>query len=209
LDIYVSLDFTDLEKALEIASKVVRAGIKHLEVGTPLIKSRGISAITTVKKRFPGVTVFADMKTADTGRLEASMAFDAGADIVSVLGVASDSTIAEALEVASDRGKTILVDMIGLKKPVERAIEVKKIGAKMICFHTGIDEGTIVENTELLRDAKSRLVNVLVGAAGGITVDTITQIKPYVDFVHVGRAITKAEDPYSSAVSFIKAVEDL
>ncbi len=209
MDIYVSLDLIDIEKALEIASKVVRAGIRHLEVGTPLIKSRGISAVTTVKKRFPGITLFADMKIVDTGRLEASMAFDAGADIVSVLGVASDNTISEALDSARDRGKTILVDMIGSKEPVERAVEVRKIGVKMICFHTGIDEGTIAENMKLLRDAKNRLVNVLVGAAGGITVDTITRIKPYVDFVHVGRAITKANDPYSSAVAFIKAAEDL
>ncbi len=207
MDIYVSLDFTDLKRALEVASKVVQAGIKHLEVGTPLIKSQGISAIRTIKDRFPEITVFADMKTVDTGRLEATLAFNAGADIVSVLGVAPDNTILGALEAARDQDKAVLVDMIGSREPLKRAIEVKKLGARMICFHTGIDEGTIAENVEFLKNVKSKLANIRIGAAGGITVDTILHIKPYVDFVHIGRAIAKAEDPYSSAIRFIKTVE--
>ncbi|WIM73331.1 orotidine 5'-phosphate decarboxylase [Corynebacterium suedekumii] len=45
-----------------------------LELGTPLIKSEGLAAITAVKAAHPDKTVFADLKTMDAGELEADIA---------------------------------------------------------------------------------------------------------------------------------------
>ena len=63
-----------------------------IELGTPLIKQQGLSVVTNVKAAYPDKLVFADMKTMDAGELEADLAFDAGADIMTVLGTAGDST---------------------------------------------------------------------------------------------------------------------
>jgi 3-hexulose-6-phosphate synthase len=52
-----------------------------------------------VKAAYPDKLVFADMKTMDAGELEADLAFNAGADIMTVLGSAGDSTIAGARKV--------------------------------------------------------------------------------------------------------------
>ena len=45
----------------------------------------------------PTATLLADLKIVDAGELEAQIGFDAGADIVTVLGVAHDVTIQGAL----------------------------------------------------------------------------------------------------------------
>ena len=64
----------------------------------PLIKQQGLSVVTNVKAAYPDKLVFADMKTMDAGELEADLAFNAGADIMTVLGSAGDSTIAGAVK---------------------------------------------------------------------------------------------------------------
>jgi 3-hexulose-6-phosphate synthase len=43
-----------------------------------------------MKTAFPDKLIFADMKIADTGSLEAEIAFKAGADLVTVMGAVDD-----------------------------------------------------------------------------------------------------------------------
>ena len=52
-----------------------------------------MSVVKYIKAAYPDKLVFADLKTVDTGELEADLAFNAGADIMTVLGSAGDSTI--------------------------------------------------------------------------------------------------------------------
>ena len=91
-----AMDTLTTESALDLAAKAAPY-VDILELGTPLIKSEGLAAITAVKAAHPDKTVFADLKTMDAGELEADIAFSAGADLVTVLGVAGDSTIAGAV----------------------------------------------------------------------------------------------------------------
>lgn len=59
-----------------------------------------------MKAAHPNKLVFADLKTADTGALEAEMAFNAGADLVTVMGAVDDATIIGAIEAAKKRVKS-------------------------------------------------------------------------------------------------------
>ena len=61
------------------------------------------------------------MKTMDAGRVEVEYAAKAGADVVGVLGAASDSTIKECVEAARNYGCKFIVDMIEVADPVARA----------------------------------------------------------------------------------------
>jgi 3-hexulose-6-phosphate synthase len=61
------------------------------------------------------------MKIADTGSLEAEIAFKAGADLVTVMGAVDDETIKGA-EAAKKYGRKVVVDLLELK--TERAKEV-------------------------------------------------------------------------------------
>jgi 3-hexulose-6-phosphate synthase len=73
-----------------------------------------MNVVTDIKAAYPEKLVFADMKTMDAGELEADIAFKAGADIMTVLGVAGDSTITGAVKAGKDHGKAVVADMIGV-----------------------------------------------------------------------------------------------
>jgi 3-hexulose-6-phosphate synthase len=95
-----AMDTLTTEAALELAAAAA-PHVDIIELGTPLIKSAGLSAITAIKDAHPDKIVFADLKTMDAGELEADIAFQAGADLVTVLGVAGDSTIVGAVKAAT------------------------------------------------------------------------------------------------------------
>ena len=113
MQLQFAMDTLTTEHALELAGEAAPY-VDVIELGTPLIKSAGLSAITAVKEAHPDKIVFADLKTMDAGELEADIAFQAGADLVTVLGVAGDSTIAGAVKSAKQHGKGIVVDLIGV-----------------------------------------------------------------------------------------------
>ena len=49
-------------------------------------------AVRALRREFPSVTIVADMKIMDAGRVETECAAKAGADVVHVLAGASDAT---------------------------------------------------------------------------------------------------------------------
>ena len=67
--------------------------IDIIEIGTPVILREGLEKISYIKKQFPNKKIIADMKIMDAGEIEADIGFDSGADIVSVLGLASRNTL--------------------------------------------------------------------------------------------------------------------
>jgi len=134
-----AIDTLSTEKALELAAAAA-AHVDILELGTPLIKSEGLSAITALKEAHPDKVIFADLKTMDAGELEADIAFGAGADLVTVLGAADDSTIAGAVKAAEKHGKGVVVDLIGVEDKAARAKEVVALGAEFVEMHAGLDE---------------------------------------------------------------------
>ncbi|MDI6886368.1 MAG: orotidine 5'-phosphate decarboxylase, partial [archaeon] len=114
----VALDVIELERAIEIGKECVEGGADWLEVGTPLIKSEGMHAIRTLKEAFPEVKLVADMKTMDTGAIEVEMAAKSGASVVSILAVADNATIEDALRSARKYGVAVMVDIMNTEDPV-------------------------------------------------------------------------------------------
>lgn len=199
----VALDLLDLKDALAIAEEAIDGGVDILEAGTPLVKSEGMRAVRELKelvkkkKREGKVLIAADLKTMDAGFLEAKMAFDAGADIVNVLGCARDETIKGACRAAKELSgipggtKIIAVDLIGVADPLSRAVECEKLGAGIVLFHTGLD--TQVSEGVQFREAEtaSKRLNIPIAVAGGIKLETVGKAKESgAGIVIVGAAIT-------------------
>ena len=136
----LALDFVDLKRAVKSARAGVAGGVDWLEVGTPLIKSEGLQAVRELRSLFPNVTLVADMKIMDAGRIEVETAAKAGANIVDVLGAASDATIRECIQAGNNYGAKVVVDLIAVKDPVSRAKQVQDFGADYITVHCSIDE---------------------------------------------------------------------
>jgi 3-hexulose-6-phosphate synthase len=182
----------------EAALKLAAAAAPHvdiLELGTPLIKSAGLSAVTAIKRAHPDKIVFADLKTMDAGELEADIAFQAGADLVTVLGSAGDSTIVGAVKAAKRHGKGIVADLIGVADKPKRAREVVALGVEFVEMHAGLDEQAEEGFTfaNLLRDGEAS--GVPFSVAGGINASTVVSVQASGALVAVaGGAIYSAPD---------------
>ena len=108
----VALDFMHLKRAMLAAKEAVAGGADWVEAGTPLIKSEGVEVVRTLRKAFPDRVIVADLKTMDTGALEVEIAAKAGANVVTVMGVTDDATIAEAVKAARRYGAKVMVDLM-------------------------------------------------------------------------------------------------
>lgn len=202
----LALDTLTLDAALALADRV-RDVVDIVEAGTPLIKRYGIDAVTRLRAAAPGKLIVADMKTMDAGVLEATMAFDAGADAMTVLACASDATIVAAVAVANARGAQVVADLIRVADKPERARQLAALGAHMLGVHAGVDDQ--VRGADPLADlaAVRAAVGTPVAVAGGISTRTITAVRALrPSIVIVGSAITAAADPRAAALALRAAM---
>lgn len=204
----VALDFVDMERALTLAEEAVAGGADWLEAGTPLVKSVGLDAVRELKRRFPEKLVVADLKIMDAGRIEVEYAAKAGAGAVTVLALASDSTIAECIEAGRHYGAKVIADLVNVPDPVTRAQQMEALGVDAVNVHTPIDmqmQGLFPFDT--LR-AVAGAVSIPVSVAGGITSETAADaVGSGARIIIVGGAITKAKDATAATIAIRTAME--
>ena len=204
----VALDLMQLNRSIVIAHEAVDGGADWIEAGTPLIKSEGAEAVRALRREFPNRKIIADTKTMDVGSFEVEIMAKAGADIVTVLGLADDATIEEAVMAGRKYGAEIMVDMINVPDRVQRAKEVEKLGAAYICMHMGID--TQMRGEEPPIDVLRKIVDAVsipVAVAGGITAENAGEyVEAGATDVIVGGAIIKTEDIRGAAENVKKAM---
>jgi 3-hexulose-6-phosphate synthase / 6-phospho-3-hexuloisomerase len=206
----VALDFVDLNRALKCAKEASDGGADWIEAGTPLIKSAGLDAVRELRKRFPKKTIVADMKIMDAGRVEVEIAAKAGADVVCVLGAASDSTITECVEAARNYGAKIQTDLIAVKDAKKRAVEIEKLGVDYIGIHCAIDDQMRAKDPfKELKDI-ARAVRTPLAVAGGINSETAPDaVKAGASIVIIGGAINKSDNAEKAAAAIKKAISTL
>jgi 3-hexulose-6-phosphate synthase len=203
----VAIDLLTTEDALALAAKVAPY-VDIIELGTPLIKNMGSAVITAMKNAHPDKLVFADLKTADAGELEADIAFKAGADLVTVMGAAGNATIIGAVKAAKAHGKGVVVDTIGYPDRVKRAQEVSGMGVEFVELHAGLDEQwTAGYSIQVLIDEAAR-AGVPVSIAGGVNISNVAAvIKAGAQVVVAGASIYGAEDPAVAAKALRGAID--
>lgn len=205
----LALDFVDLKRALHLSELAVPAGVDWVEAGTPLIKSEGLNAIRALRRQFPVQTIIADMKIMDAGRVEVESAAKAGANIVDVLGAASDATIRECIQAGKNYGIRVVVDLIAVADPVNRARQVEALGADYITVHVAIDEQMEGRNPFNILKQVCQAVSIPVGVAGGINSETAAlALEAGASMVIVGGAITKAQDPAIATREIRRALDE-
>jgi 3-hexulose-6-phosphate synthase len=195
MELLLALDFITIPEAKKLLAEV-GDNIDIVEIGTPFIVQDGIQAVREIRKVFPKLKIFADLKIMDAGSEETEMALEAGADIVSVLGAADDATIKGAIAVAHKKGKQILVDMIACRDIAGRAALIDTLGADYICVHTAFDIQNIGKNPlEELIIVSGVVKNAKTAVAGGVKITTLSEIiQANPAIIVVGGAITTAAD---------------
>jgi 3-hexulose-6-phosphate synthase len=197
----VALDLIDIGSAIRLVKEL--DGIADIiEIGTPFIIKDGIMAVTKIKNAYPELIILADLKIMDAGEHEAKIAFDAGADIVTVLGAANDSTIQGVVKEARKYGKQVMADMIAVTDIRKRTKEIDRTGVDYICIHTASDVQAAGRNPlEELILVREIIRNAKIAVAGGINPETLKLIIAYKpEIVVVGSAITGKPDKRAAAI---------
>ena len=172
----------DLQSSDEILNFLEKNGdlIDIIEIGTPLIIKEGLKSVLKIKKKFPKQTVLADLKIMDAGLLEAQIGFDAGADIVTVLGLASTKTLNGVKQAVVKNEKEVMVDMINHPCPENKWNELKNMEMGLCCLHTANDDS---QDGETPLNDLERFYNLHGGkniaVAGGINPDMIRKINSF------------------------------
>jgi len=195
LKLQLALDMVDTPTAERIVDQIYDV-IDIVEIGTPMIIREGVRPVERIKEKYPNLTILADTKIVDGGEIESRYAFDAGADIVTVLGVAPEETICAVVDVANTYGRKCMADMLCISDIVENAVRLENLGVNYVCLHTAKDEQT-KKNAPLdeLSLLKGHLKQAKTAIAGGVNLNTIQSIIAIgAEIVVVGSALTNAPD---------------
>jgi len=200
MKLQLALDLIDSQGAKLLLEKVIDF-LDIIEIGTPFLMKEGVKVVAEIKNTYPELEVLADLKIVDAGDHEAQIGFDAGADIVTVLGVAHDTTIRRALKQARAYKKKVLVDLIAVDKVNKRAHELDTMGVDYICVHTAFDiQGKGMNPLQELQLVHPVLKQARIAVAGGIKPETLPQIITYrPEIVIVGGFITGHPNPRQAA----------
>ncbi|MBP8591353.1 orotidine 5'-phosphate decarboxylase [Candidatus Shapirobacteria bacterium] len=201
-----------LAEARKIISQLPISDRILLEVGTPLIKTYGVSAVSQIKAIAPqGVYIVADNKCADLASREVEMIASVGASAATCLGAAPVETIEGFIEDCQKFGIDSMVDMMNVDNPLAVLKELKKLPAVVI-LHRGVDESEFSKEKQIpfyqIKQIKGNY-NVLVAVAGG---DTIKEVQRAIfndaDIVVIWKNFYRsAYDTVQLAGSFLKEVK--
>ena len=206
----IALDEIELEQALSLVDSV-RTSVDIIEIGTPFIMKEGMRAVRAFRERFPEKEILADTKIMDAGRFEADLAFEAGADYVTVLAVTDDRTISGCLESAREHSGQVFVDMICVDDNPSRTRELESLGITHIAVHTGVDmqaAGRVpLDDLKEIREATPRGI---ISVAGGISIDTVDEyLAAGADVIIAGGTIAHSNDPTATAMALSRRIHQM
>jgi 3-keto-L-gulonate-6-phosphate decarboxylase len=89
----ISVDVDNIPQGLAVADAALAGGVTLVEMGTPLLKSAGVTnVVPAFRQRFPEALLLADMKSMDGGGFEARAVFAGGGNIIDFLALAGEAS---------------------------------------------------------------------------------------------------------------------
>ena len=182
-----------------------------IEIGYPELVTFGLDIVREIRAAHPRVGLCVDAKVYHGGTGITRRCFEAGANIVTVLGGAPDPVIQQMVRHAREYDGAIMCDMDGIKRVGKRTAEVDKLGVKYVSIASGFlmeheydihkrNHGSIfqVRPLELAGAVKRNLLHAGLVIGTGISmenIDLVMKLDPKI--VMVGRAIYHGDDPTS------------
>jgi 3-hexulose-6-phosphate synthase len=212
MKLQIAIDMGNAESALRMVGEIHDV-IDIVEIGTPMIVREGMLAVRLIKAHYPDVVVLADAKIVDGGAIESADAFEAGADLVTVLTVANNETIEAVVASAQKHGKQVVADMICVSDVEKRAIELDNIGIDYFCVHTSVDVRNTAKTPKTPFDELTKIMKVLKNAkaavAGGVNMNTIPLVKRIgPEIVVAGGALTQAPNLRAAVIEMKEAIKN-
>lgn len=207
----LALDHTRLDAALDAADRL-HEHVDIVEAGTILCFSAGVDAVRQLRQRLPEKTLVVDFKVADAGSTLAELAFEAGANWMTVICAAPLATFASAHDVAQRYQGEIQIELFG-NWTMDDARSWRALGLKQAIYHRGRDaqaQGQRWSQQDL--DAMKALSDLGFGLSvtGGITPQELPQFKDIdVRAFIVGRALTESANGLATAAEFHQAIDSI
>jgi 3-hexulose-6-phosphate synthase len=206
MKLQIALDRLTKNECLKIIEEI-KDVIDIVEIGTGVIKEYGMEFIREIKRMYPDLPLLADMKTCDAGIAETLQALEAGADYTTVMAFSSDETIAASLEAASLYGKKVVIDLLGVKDPMQ-VERLSSLGATCLSLHIGKDTQTGKPDFQSLFKLLPQEHFFETWVAGGLDMDTLGAVATEnPDIAIVGSAITKAISPRTAALALKELIQ--
>ena len=206
----LALDTLDLPSALGPLQKA-SAYLDVIEIGTILCLAEGMRAVRIIRSLFPEKILLADVRIAEAGSLISKMAFDAGANWVSVVSGATMTTVEVVAREAQKNKGDVQIELID-GWTMEQAREWRNLGIEQIITHRSRDSEAKGDLTWSERDfneirmlAEMGFKVTVTGGVGLSDIPLFAGVPVYV-FI-VGRGIYKADHPEIAARSFRNAIE--
>lgn len=196
----VELEFDDWRRVEGILKALPRKDGIVIKASAPLIKRYGVEVCQKIHQIRPESVVIADLKTLDTGNLEARMAGDATADAIAYSGLAPLKTQERFIEEAHKVGALAYMDTINLPDPVEVINQVSE-KPDVVELQRTVDK-------KLARKIKKACGgDALIAVAGEFGVSKGTEaLSSGADILVLGRTITCAEDIHDTANTYLQAM---
>jgi len=207
----IALDTYDLPSALGPLQKA-HPHIDVIEVGTILCLSEGMHAVRAIRSLYPEKTILADVRIAEAGSIISKMAFDAGADWVSVVSGAAPDTAEVVLKEARHRGKDVQIELSD-GWTWDMAKKWADLGIQQVITHRSRDaeaKGNLTWSQQDL-DTICQLheLGFNVTVTGGVKPADIAYFAGVPVYIFIaGRAIVKADDPAKAALAFQEAIAE-
>ena len=142
--VQVALDTRALPPALG-ALRLVAPNVDVVEVGTVLCLAEGMSAVRALRAAYPDHLLLADIRIAEAGSLLSRLAFEAGADWVTVVSGAAPESFAAVADVAAELGGDVQIELsdgwtwdivqrcrdLGIRRDLRR--RVQQLGIQSVC----------------------------------------------------------------------------
>ncbi|MEV4515598.1 orotidine 5'-phosphate decarboxylase / HUMPS family protein [Dactylosporangium sp. NPDC049525] len=205
--IQVALDLRDLDEAVAVAQVAHEAGVDLVEVGDPLIKEFGLSAVSHIKRTVPDAIIVVEMMSADWGREQVILAAEAGADVVLLIGPATVASVSAAVAAGRRMGVPVLLDVPTHQVSQAWTRDMERAGVDGFVVTTNIDLG-VRGRRPLDLSRQIRLWSRLpVAVSGGFSAsDHGILAAPDWDILIVGRSVTEAVDPATTTRQLVDLI---
>jgi 3-dehydro-L-gulonate-6-phosphate decarboxylase len=205
----LALDTFDLPSALAPMQRAC-AHIDVVEAGTILCYAEGMHAVRALRALYPDKVLLADVRIAEAGSIIAKLAYDAGADWVTVVSGATPATMQVVLAEARGRGRDVQLELID-GWTWDDARRWRDLGIEQVITHRSRDGEAMGDLSWKPGDFDEMRALADLGfkvtVAGGVELHDLPLFAGVpIHVFTVGRAIRAADDPAAAARSFQDAI---
>lgn len=206
MKLQVAIDRIELNDAIKLAQKLDPI-VDIIEFGTSLVKDYGLLALNKERLGIKHAEVLLDLKTIDEGAYEFTKGFQAGADILTVMGAASQGTLTTTYQIAQQTQRQMFIDLMEVTD--QKIQQIADFEDAIYGLHHAKDSQNSFNATKAVAMFHQKYPQIKrLNVAGGIDLTTARQLsnQNLVETVIVGSKIVKAADPIVTAKEFMEVI---